>query len=337
LVLETKDWKKPLSVAGIKTKSQQIIKHIIHNYAAFDISTIDKFTHKIIRAFAHDLGLPMTFEVTLDTENLLTEAVDALIAKAGEDEIITQLLIDFTMEKTDDDKSWDISNEILETGKLILNENNREEIVDFKDKNIEDFLAIKAKIAKAYETLENENIELAKTAFSFIESNHIDPKSFAYETFPKHIQFIINKDARAANHKFETEDEVKIKKGAKESALIEQILPQMLSQLAAVYANNEKKTISFTVRRYSEISDADIKVSEAEIKAFYEAHKGDKKYSVRNASRDVKMFDVNIRPSKADSTVFTNKMNTLRAGFSASTNDLASSSGPFMRMPAASG
>ena len=89
------------------------------------------------------------------------------------------------------------------------------------------------------------------------------------------------------------------------------------------YANNEKKTISFTVRRYTEISDADIKVSETELKAFYEAHKGDKKYAVRNPSRDVKMFDVNIRPSKADSTVFTNKMNTLRAGFSASTNDSA--------------
>ncbi|MDP4722908.1 MAG: peptidylprolyl isomerase [Crocinitomicaceae bacterium] len=89
------------------------------------------------------------------------------------------------------------------------------------------------------------------------------------------------------------------------------------------YANNEKKTISFTVRRYTEISDADIKVSETELKAFYEAHKGDKKYAVRNPSRDVKMFDVNIRPSKADSSVFTNKMNTLRAGFSASTNDSA--------------
>jgi hypothetical protein len=39
-----------LSIIQIKTKSQQIIKHIIHNYAAFDISTIDKFTHKVIRA-----------------------------------------------------------------------------------------------------------------------------------------------------------------------------------------------------------------------------------------------------------------------------------------------
>jgi peptidyl-prolyl cis-trans isomerase D len=89
------------------------------------------------------------------------------------------------------------------------------------------------------------------------------------------------------------------------------------------YANNEKKTVSFVVRRYTEISDADIKVSESELKTYFEEHKGDKKYLVRNANRDVKMFDVNIRPSKADSTVFTNKMNTLRAGFSASTNDSA--------------
>ncbi|MEY3593014.1 MAG: hypothetical protein RLZZ38_2008, partial [Bacteroidota bacterium] len=60
-------------------------------------------------------------------------------------------------------------------------------------------------------------------------------------------------------------------------------------------ANNEKKTISFVVRRYTEISDADIKVTEAEVKAYYDEHKSDKKYLVRNPSRDIKMFDVNIR------------------------------------------
>jgi hypothetical protein len=52
--------------------------------------------------------------VTLDTENLLIEA--GCYYSAGEDETLTKLLIDFTMEKTDDDKSWDISREILDTG-----------------------------------------------------------------------------------------------------------------------------------------------------------------------------------------------------------------------------
>jgi len=88
-----------ISLFDIKEKAKSIIKNLIHNYAAFDISTIDKFTHKVIRAFAHDLNLPITFDVSLDTENLLTEAVDAIIAQAGEDETLTNLLVNFTMEK----------------------------------------------------------------------------------------------------------------------------------------------------------------------------------------------------------------------------------------------
>jgi superfamily I DNA/RNA helicase len=150
-----------ISPLDIKQKSKQIIRHIIHNYAAFDISTIDKFTHKVIRAFAHDLNLPVTFDVSLDTENLLAEAVDALIAQAGEDETLTKLLVDFTMEKTDDDKSWDISREIMETGRLILNENNRNEITHFHDKTIPEFVAIREKLLETSKCLEADCVEFA--------------------------------------------------------------------------------------------------------------------------------------------------------------------------------
>jgi predicted ABC-class ATPase len=50
------------------------------------------------------------------------------------------------MEKTDDDKSWDISREILDTGRLVLNENHRNEITHFHDKTIADFVEIKKEI-----------------------------------------------------------------------------------------------------------------------------------------------------------------------------------------------
>jgi ATP-dependent exoDNAse (exonuclease V) beta subunit len=86
-----------LSEQAIHYKSKAIIRNIIHNYAAFDISTIDKFTHKVIRTFAHDLNLPATFEVSLETDNLLVEAIDALLAKVGEDSMLTKLLVDFTL------------------------------------------------------------------------------------------------------------------------------------------------------------------------------------------------------------------------------------------------
>lgn len=230
-----------LSVIQIKTKSQQIIKHIIHNYAAFDISTIDKFTHKVIRAFAHDLGLPMTFEVTVENDNLLIEAVDKLIAQAGEDKILTELLINFTMEKTDDDKSWDISREILEIGKLIQNENNREEIIHFKDKTIGDFMVIKKKLAETCKILEKENAKFAEEVLLLIEKNGIDRKSFSRETFPNHLQSIVDGKFNPKNKMFREIDDISINKTAKDSVIIENIIPEFLQILDKVYKNFEKR------------------------------------------------------------------------------------------------
>src|SRR5690606_10065824 len=54
-------------------KSKTVLDAILHNYGAFDISTIDRFTHKIIRTFAKDLKLSLNFEVEPDVDNLLNQ------------------------------------------------------------------------------------------------------------------------------------------------------------------------------------------------------------------------------------------------------------------------
>lgn len=225
----------------IKTKSKQIIKHLIHNYAAFDISTIDKFTHRVIRTFAHDLGLSLTFEVTLDTESLLTEAVDGIIAQAGQDPTLTKLLVDFTMEKTDNDKSWDISREIMQTGKLLLNENNRNEVSSFKNKSVADFLTLKDKLKKLSTTLFEQVSEKSNQINAIIDDNNIDRKSFSRGTFPNHINYLRDDDERYTNHYFYKSEDIKINKTAVDSDTIEHVLPQILRFLAEIYTLNKKR------------------------------------------------------------------------------------------------
>ena len=225
----------------IKTKSKQIIKHLIHNYAAFDISTIDKFTHRVIRTFAHDLGLSLTFEVTLDTESLLTEAVDGIIAQAGQDPTLTKLLVDFTMEKTDNDKSWDISREIMQTGKLLLNENNRNEVSSFKNKSVADFLTLKDKLKKLSTTLFEQVSEKSNQINAIIDDNDIDRKSFSRGTFPNHINYLRDDDERYTNHYFYKSEDIKINKTAVDSDTIEHVLPQILRFLAEIYTLNKKR------------------------------------------------------------------------------------------------
>jgi peptidyl-prolyl cis-trans isomerase D len=87
------------------------------------------------------------------------------------------------------------------------------------------------------------------------------------------------------------------------------------------FAQKEVKSISYVVKRYSEISDDDIKISDAELNKYYEAHKNDKKYENRNNSREVRYFDVTILPSRQDSTVFSKTMNELKNGFATAASD----------------
>ena len=232
-----------LSLNEITSKAKLIIKNIIHNYAAFDISTIDKFTHKVIRSFAIDLDLPVTFDVSLDTENLLQEAVDAIVAEAGENDELTKLLVDFTMEKTDDDKSWDVSGEIFNTGKLILNENNREEVVALKDKSIEEFIVLKNKLKDLCSQIEEETKIQAKLALEMIEKKGIDLKSFSSGHFPNHLQAIAEGKFNPQNKTYHEFEDIKINKTAKDKEIIQSIIPELLSILAGIYKKFQKKNL----------------------------------------------------------------------------------------------
>jgi len=86
-------------------------------------------------------------------------------------------------------------------------------------------------------------------------------------------------------------------------------------------AQREMKSVSFVLKRYSEINDEDVKVSDEELQNYFEEHKNDSKYRVRTASREVKMFDVVVAPSRKDSINFNREMSKLKAEFTSSTND----------------
>ncbi|WP_353118910.1 UvrD-helicase domain-containing protein [Myroides odoratus] len=219
----------------IKKKSERIMKHIIHNYASFDISTIDKFTHKVIRSFAFDLNLPMSFEVSLDSDELLQEAVDSVIAKAGTDEELTKVLIDFSIDKADNDKSWDITRELKEMGALLLNENNREEIALFDEKTLKDFVVTRDYLRKKIEEITRETKQKGQAIWDLLIDKGVDMKSFSRGTFPNHLLAIINDTDKSTQRKYVEFEEVTLLKAAKDRDTIEALLPEVLRQLAVIY------------------------------------------------------------------------------------------------------
>jgi ATP-dependent exoDNAse (exonuclease V) beta subunit len=168
-------------------KSKVLLETIVHNYAAFDISTIDKFNHKLIRTFAFDLKLPVNFEVELDTASILSKAVDKLIDKAGSDDELTKVLVDFAIEKTDDDKSWDISYDFNAIAQLLVKENDLSYLNELKDKSLDDFKALKGNLQKQNKAIESQIVNLADMTLSLIETNGLDIGDFSRKTLPNHF------------------------------------------------------------------------------------------------------------------------------------------------------
>ncbi|TYB74085.1 AAA family ATPase [Bizionia saleffrena] len=168
-------------------KSKKILNTIMHNYAAFDISTIDGFNHRLIRTFAHDLKLPLNFEVDLDSETLLNEAVDRLISKAGTDKALTKVLIDFALEKADDDKSWDVARDFNTIAKLLINENDLKYVKTLEGKTLADFSKLKTDLIHAIATAENNIQSKAGSVLDSIAHNNLDTKDFSRGTLPNHF------------------------------------------------------------------------------------------------------------------------------------------------------
>lgn len=189
----------------IQGRSKKILEAILNNYSAFSITTIDSFTHKIIKNFAHDLGLTLNFEVEMDAVSLLSEAVDLLISKIGTDKELTKLLIDFSLTKIDNDKSWDISRELNDFSRILLNEDDVQHFRALSEKTIDDFFKLKEKLQKVNGKIEQNFKEVGERALAVIERNNIAVTDFAYSgECPKHFQKLLKfKDLKVDDLKFE--------------------------------------------------------------------------------------------------------------------------------------
>ncbi|TMM29935.1 DNA helicase UvrD [Polaribacter aestuariivivens] len=169
----------------IQQRSKKILDAILQNYAAFSITTIDSFTHKIIKNFAYDLGLPLNFEVEMDAVSLLNEAVDVLISKIGTDKKLTNLLIDYSLDKIDDDKSWDISKDLNDFAKILLNEDDNKHFRELADKKLDDFTNLKSKLFTHQKELKKSLKEVGQNCLNLINSAGLEPKDFMRGTVPK--------------------------------------------------------------------------------------------------------------------------------------------------------
>jgi ATP-dependent exoDNAse (exonuclease V) beta subunit len=182
----------------LQQQSQSALRYVLHNYAFFDVSTIDKFTHRLIRTFSRDLKLPSQFEVVLDQKELMQEVVSRLLSKAGRDPELTKTLIDFSIEKIEADKSWDIAHDLNETGQLLFDENQLSFLEKLGSRSAKEFRDLKSLLRQRVSASESTIEEAAHSCRELIRANGLETVDFKSGYFPKFLDQIIE-DPGAVN------------------------------------------------------------------------------------------------------------------------------------------
>ena len=167
-----------LSPKLIEERAVKILNKILHNYSSFSIMTIDKFTHKIIRTFAKDLGVSIDFDVEMDIKSLRRNITDLLFEKIGRNSELTGLMKQYATDNLNEDKTWNFSNQLFEFSDLLFKEDAFKSIALLKDLKQSHFSEIKDEIRTETIKIETHLKNLAKAAVDLIESKHLEAEDF---------------------------------------------------------------------------------------------------------------------------------------------------------------
>jgi len=111
-----------LNEDGIRLRAQMVLKNILYDYSSFSISTIDSFFQRVIRSFAREAGIKYGYNVELDTEMVLSRAIDLMLDDLGKDKELTQWLLDFTFDQLLQGKGFNLKRNIEKLSGEILKE-----------------------------------------------------------------------------------------------------------------------------------------------------------------------------------------------------------------------
>ncbi|MHC1707962.1 MAG: UvrD-helicase domain-containing protein [Bacteroidales bacterium] len=183
-----------LDTVLLNKRAVQVLQLILHNYSDFSVTTIDSFMHRVIRTFAHDLHLPMDFEVELDNELLVKQAVNNLIRQVGNDAELTNALVDLILNKSDEERGWHIESDLENIGNQLFKESGQISMERFqKDPlDIQTARELSSALRKSCREFEKNLSEFGNQAIEIISAKNIPFAAFyqGLKGLPKYFSYL---------------------------------------------------------------------------------------------------------------------------------------------------
>ncbi len=219
-----------LSEKEIRTRSARILDSIFRYYSELHITTIDSFTHKIIRTFSRDFHLRPDFEVSMETDIVLQKSINNVLESLGEDRGLTEIITKFVLELVKNDKAWNVERDLFEFSKKLENEKHKRELLPYLQRDTADFIRLQDKLQKKYYSLREQILSLARKTVNVVEQQQLE-NFFDRKSFSNFFKKILNDLDKSINEEFK---EPRIKNRIEKKNILKKIGKERLGEDAPV-------------------------------------------------------------------------------------------------------
>lgn len=164
----------------LKLRAHNTLRHMLHHYSDISISTIDHFTHSLIRSFAQDLDLSVNFEVELDSDRIINEIVKELLSQVGSDKVLTQALLNVVESQTENEKGWSVNRILNDFSKALFQEESRFHLEKLKNIGLNEFNELRSTLKKNIAANEKQMSDAAKQALALLNDAGITEEKMYY-------------------------------------------------------------------------------------------------------------------------------------------------------------
>ncbi|WP_366915156.1 UvrD-helicase domain-containing protein [Chryseobacterium sp.] len=245
-----------ITIDELHHRSKKLLDYILHNYSTLNIGTIDRFNSRLVRSFSYELGLAKNFNLEIEAEPFLIEAVDKMLDQIGENETISNSFMDYVDYSLENNERINLNKNLYDSAKEFVKDIHYEHLKNNKSFDDASYENIKNTLRKEIVLNKKKSADLAVQSVELFKSRNIDIEDFAQGKngiggfFTKVTDFYQQK---RAGFPFPTTQEESVvnnyRKGAsskakhKESEIFE-ILDQLIEnrmQLILLYIETQKK------------------------------------------------------------------------------------------------
>nr|WP_223608776.1 UvrD-helicase domain-containing protein [Chryseobacterium sp. OSA05B] len=168
-----------ITIDELHNRSKKLLDYVLHNYSTLNIGTIDRFNSRLVRSFSYELGLAKNFNLEIDAEPFLIEAVDKMLDQIGENDNISNSFMDYVDYSLENNERINLNKSLYDSAKEFVKDIHYEHLKSNKSFDDTNYENIKNTLRKEIVQNKKKSAELATASVELFRSRNIEIEDFA--------------------------------------------------------------------------------------------------------------------------------------------------------------